>query len=391
MTINPNITPEADNTAWFAEVSMPLVGESNARPGVHRLTLYLAGRYDDYEIEGPFEGILEPNSTRGFDDFVPKIGLAWYPAENWKIRVSWAEAFQAPTLPELFSPTRFWNQPHSRDFFWFLDPLNPESNGGQFTRIFPEVAEGGNPDLQPQLSETTSIGFETTPDAIAGLYFSATWSKTDFENLISTLDLEFGRHPQYAVENWEQFPGLVERNAEGVLTKLYLRQAANFTNRTSEAVDIQASYNFSTAMGDFTAGVFATRTLALETTPAAGADPVVQVGTSVGPSKFKGNVWLDWISGNWTAHLTLHHSTDYELADPNARRTDISSYSTVDVQATYAVPGAGWASGWRVAVGVENLLDKDFPFVDNYTGVDSAHVDFRRRIIFMDIAKEFSF
>ena len=63
----------------------------------------------------------------------------------------------------------------------------------------------------------------------------------------------------------------------------------------------------------------------------------------------------------------------------------------MDVQATYAVPGAGWASGWRVAVGVENLLDKDFPFVDNYTGVDSAHVDFRRRIIFMDIAKEFSF
>ena len=57
---------------------------------------------------------------------------------------------------------------------------------------------------------------------------------------------------------------------KAVLTKLYLRQAANFTNRTSEAVDIQASYNFSTAMGDFTAGVFATRTLALETTPAAG-------------------------------------------------------------------------------------------------------------------------
>ena len=68
----PDIVPESDNTAWFAEFSIPIV---QGRPGIHQLNLNLNGRYDKYEISGPFDGPENPNRTRTFSDFVPKVGL----------------------------------------------------------------------------------------------------------------------------------------------------------------------------------------------------------------------------------------------------------------------------------------------------------------------------
>lgn len=381
----PDLVPESDNTAWFAELSVPLVGQNNARPGLHRLSFHVAARYDDYEVLGPFEGPLEPESQRGFDDVVAKVGIAWYPVETLKLRSTWSEAFQAPTLPELFTPPFFWNPPHTPPFFSVFDPFNPEENGGPFSPVYPVLATNGNPDLRPQTSDTITLGFEFSPSQWPDAYLSATWNKTEFEGLIGSLTSALGRPPLFALEHPELFPGLVERDANGILTFLSY-QSANLAHRVSEAVDIEARYRFDTAMGEFVAGIFAARTVALETTPVVGVDPVEQEGTSDGPVRFKGNAYLDWTYSNWTANLTINYESGYHNTDPDAVTTSVDSYTTVDVQGTYILP----ASGWRFSIGVQNAFDADFPFFDSYYGVDSAHVDFRRRIIFLDIVKEFT-
>ena len=64
----------------------------------------------------------------------------------------------------------------------------------------------------------------------------------------------------------------------------------------------------------------------------------------------------------------------------------MDGYTTVDLQASYVLP----ESGWRITAGVQNIFDADFPFFDAYSGVDSSKVDFRRRVAFVDISKEFS-
>ena len=381
----PDIVPESDNTALFAEVWVPLIGEANARTGLHRLNLQFAGRYDDYEVEGPFEGPLDPNSKRNFSDFVPKIGISWYPVENLKVRATWGEGFQAPTLPELFDPPSFFNPPFTPPFFAMPDPFNPDSNGGQFTPVFPTIVFGGNPDLRQQNSDTITFGFETAPASIPGLFLSMTWSQTDFVDKLGDLQQALGYPPLLALERPELFPGLVARDSDGILT-LVSFQTGNITARKTEAVDIDARYNFSTDQGEFTVGILGTRTLALENTPAPGVDPIDMHGTQNGPAKLKGSAYIDWAWRNWTAHMTLNHSQGYTNTDPAAVSSDVSSYSTLDLQVTYSLPD----SGWRVAAGAENVLDKDFPFVDNFQGVDSAQVDFRRRIVFVDIVKEFS-
>ena len=67
-------------------------------------------------------------------------------------------------------------------------------------------------------------------------------------------------------------------------------------------------------------------------------------------------------------------------------RRDVSSYTTVDIQTTYSL----YESGWSFMLGIRNIFDKDFPFVDNFQGVDSSRVDFRRRIVVGDVKKEFT-
>ena len=375
----PEIVPESENSAWFFELSVPLVGEANSRPGVHGLRLYAAGRYDEYEIEGPFEGILQPPSQRTFDDFVTKLGVVYYPVENLKLRATWGQAFLAATLPELFGPVNEYT------FFRFLDPLNPVENGGPFASVFPTTVLGGNPDLQPQTSDTTTVGFEFTPAAMSGLYLSATYSKTEFEGLIGSLSSAFGWPPVYAFENWQQFPDQIRRDANGVLTYLSL-QSINLSARTSEALDFDVRYAFDTTLGDFAVGILGTNTLTLETVSGPGVDPVEQEGTNQGPVELKGSAYMDWSLEPWGANLTINRSGSYKNINNNVSRTDVDGYTTVDVQGTYARPD----SPWRVTAGVQNVLDADFPFFDGYYGVDSAHVDFRRRIAFVDFVMELS-
>lgn len=375
----PEIVPELTNTALFYELSIPLVGDSNARAEIHELTVYVAGRYDKYEIEGPFEGILEPSSNRTFDDLVTKVGVVYYPTENLKLRGTWGQAFLAATLPELFAPKREFT------FFRFLDPLNPTENGGPFASVFPLTVLGGNPDLQPQTSNTTTVGFEYSSDNMPGLTVSASWVKTDFEDILGTLSGVFGWPPVYAFENWQQFPNQVRRDDDGVLTYVSM-QWANFSSKTSEALDFDVRYTFDSQWGKITAGFLGTQTLKLETTAGPGVDPVEQQGTNQGPVELKGSLFADWSRGTWKGNVTLNFESNYENTNAGVARTDVDGYRTVDVQGSYMLPD----SRWHITAGVQNLFDADFPFFDSYRGVDSAHIDFRRRVIFFDVVKEFS-
>jgi len=378
----PQIVPESDNTAWFAEISIPIAKE---RPGIHLLNLNLNGRYDKYEIEGPFDGPESPGRVRTFSDFVPKIGLVWFPVEYVKVRGTWGDAFQAPTLQSLFSPADYLNPPHTPPFFAIFDPLNPASNGGPFVPVFPVIGLGGNPDLRSQVSENLSFGFEVSPPAVPGLFVSATFNRIDFTDKIGSLWAALGYPGTFALENAHLFPGLVERDDEGILI-LLSDQDGNLSGSLNESLDVEVRMSFITGYGDFVAGMLATRNLTHEETAAPGVEPIDRYGTHLGPPKLRGNAYLDWDWKNWQAGVTIRYSSDYENTDRQAMRRDVSSYTTVDLQTTYSL----YESGWSFMLGVRNIFDKDFPFVDNFQGVDSSRVDFRRRIVVLDVKKEFT-
>ncbi|MBX3748794.1 MAG: TonB-dependent receptor [Opitutaceae bacterium] len=80
------VAGESDSRAAFAEVSVPLFGRPNALPGLQRLELQLASRYEDYDRAG--------------DTTVPKIGVSWVPWQPVLFRASFSEGFRAPALTE---------------------------------------------------------------------------------------------------------------------------------------------------------------------------------------------------------------------------------------------------------------------------------------------------
>ncbi|MBX7481680.1 TonB-dependent receptor plug domain-containing protein [Qipengyuania qiaonensis] len=150
---------DAEQRARFAygELFLPFVTGRNARPGVARLSVSAAVRYEDYP---------------GLDEqAAPRVGLIYAPLDGLTFRASWARSFKAPTLYQrnLFSETYLVPAP------WF-----GVGTAGE-TILF---VSGGNPDLKPERAESWTIGFEIEPNAAPGLRLSATLYDIAYEDRV---------------------------------------------------------------------------------------------------------------------------------------------------------------------------------------------------------------
>ncbi|MEM9880164.1 MAG: TonB-dependent receptor, partial [Pseudomonadota bacterium] len=373
-------TPESKNTAVFAEFSVPIFGKNNAVPFVEGLTLVVALRYDDYSIEGPFDGIDQPDTKRSFDAFTNRLGVSWNVTESLKFRASRGETFQAPILQNLFEPVS------PLDPFFVQPVLDPFAPGGE-TLIFAPIRLGGNPNLQPQEATNYTVGFDYTPEAVSGLSVSVTWTRINFTNIVGNPQDLFPDGDFTGLVALSEFvPDIVVRDANGNITELALTQQ-NLSGLKTEALDFDIRYEFETSFGRFRPGILATRTLKYEQEGIQGTPlPTVDLlSTDRGPVKWNLNGFVDWSSGNWSANTTVQYTGGYTNTDPFAVRTDVDSYTTVDLQVNYNIDK--WDT--RVSVGAENVFDADFPFFDNARGVDSSRVDLRRRVVFIEATKEF--
>ena len=396
-----DFAPEAKNQALFGELHIPIIGDDSQ---IGEISVQLAGRYDNYDLTGPFDGFdqntfeLLPFSSTSYDAFLPKVGVVWYPTEGLKLRGTWSEAFQAPTIPELFEPRLIDNSfPNCVD-----DPLNPIPSTAPSAfcdRFFgrpngtevPFVA-GGNPNLLPQNSTTTTIGFDYSPVNVSDLNISVTYNSTKFSDRIGSLldsfgggDI-FGPTPTPLVESGF-FPDAVRRDANGVLTFYDPFGSINISTRESQSIDFSVRKGFDSEMGSFDVGVAGTHVLKLEDTLFEGFDPIRIDGTQRAPSDWALNSFIDWRKGDWSASASLNHTSGYDNEESRAVSTDVSGFTTVNLSGTYAMGD----SGWKFSAGVNNVFKADFPFNDSFFGVDSSRVDFRRRVFFVDVTKEFDF
>ncbi len=145
-----------DVTSYFAELKFPILGPSQNIPGIHSLTLDLAGRRDEYTLVGSSD--------------VPSVSVAWEPFDSGlSLRASAGRSFAAPQLYDLYGPVQYGQIP----------PITFNDFGGGVTPQATFNGFGGsNPDLQPSKANTWSAGFVYSPKAIKGLsvtgdYFEA--------------------------------------------------------------------------------------------------------------------------------------------------------------------------------------------------------------------------
>ncbi len=144
----------------FAEVEVPFVSPENNIQFVNAFDVDVSARHDDLSSSGGgFKGAT--------DNY--RVGVTYSPIEGLNIRGNSGTSFNAPSLDDTVVAI------DTRVAFGGSAPVNPfDSAANQaLERARPSIAmPGGNPNLVPQNSSTSSYGFDYHPSFIEGLGLS---------------------------------------------------------------------------------------------------------------------------------------------------------------------------------------------------------------------------
>lgn len=387
--------PTRDLRAAFVELRVPLVGDDNARSGMRSLELSVKARLDKYETEGAvgsrapdpddpssdiglYRGMVSDIVTAKFSNVAPYLGLAWSPHDEVTLRVSRAEGFVAPRFRDMFARTRFEiNNP----FFFVHDPLRGFVRGAasRFT---------SNPDLNPEVSTTFSVGGEWRPAWSPGLRVNVDYSDVEIRDRIaSNLELQTLLEP----EIYGNLPQFFERDEDGNLLRATFT-SVNISQRVSRALDVGVAKLFNGDFGEVLVELKYYRVLKQFDRAFADSEPLNLVGNSIGVDRFKAAFKFAWTRDRTTVSGFLTHTPSYSNTDHELTRTrnipvtKVSSWTTLDLSVQHR-----FDNGVNVSVGGRDLLGRDFPFMLTRYGApwDPKRVDLRGRVLFLDVRYAF--
>jgi iron complex outermembrane recepter protein len=224
----------------YLELAVPLLKDVFM---AETLELSLATRYSDYSNFG--------STTNN------KVGFKWKPIESLLIRGNWSEGFRAPSINELY-------QGQSDSFPQVSDPCNDNLFGSQdaesqqrcidqgvpdggYDQGNPQirVTVGGNPNLTPETSESSTLGFVWSPTQSFDV--SLDWWKIDLENAITSFGADFILD-QCIIEDLANFCALYTRGPSGEIDEL-LSVNLNLGKQTVEGYDM--TLNYRVELGDY--------------------------------------------------------------------------------------------------------------------------------------------
>ncbi len=359
----------------YLELRIPLVSAKNAIPGVREFELQLAGRRDQYTVNGTTGLITEGSSeqvvraTNKNNSTNPTLGLRYRPFDDLTLRASYGTGFLPPAVHQLV-PNAPFTCPGC-----FLDPRRGNEPVGAA-----ELRFGGNPDLVPEESKSWSAGLILTPRVIQGLRLSADYTHIDKTDNI--VDLVTGLVDLDPIEPLGRITrGPVPPNDPYGVGPVTIIDATmlNLARARLDAVDIAIDYHAATErFGTFDFFAAATRTLHYETQTLP-TDPVVEnvgVAGSIGnefPLELKGNAGAIWELGRWSLGWTTTYHDSYRVSRNatvvmNQGSETVASQLYHDVFARYRFVGdraRGIGAALRdteVQLTVKNVFDEDPPF-----------------------------
>jgi outer membrane receptor protein involved in Fe transport len=380
--------PERHVNAAFTELFVPLFGASNSVRGIEALELTLAARYEDYSDFG--------------SDITPKVGLRWQPASMLSVRGTYGESFKAPALTDLAPGTESL-------LAFFASDFGLDIAGDPLVLLRSQAAR---PRLHEERSKSWTAGFDVLPrDGEPAL--SLTYFHIEFEGRIDT-PLAGGFDAFFASP--DIYGSFMVTNPSAQFVNARLAAATSFADLTGGAfapdqvgiwadvavtniaaerergVDLMVKYPFETRAGHFDAWLNGTYLLDFETKVAPLAPARDVLNTLNEPIDLQLRGGLSWNLDRLTASLTANYQDSYGAA----AQPSIASWTTFDAQLRYEFDSAttpGLLGGLQIAVSVQNLFDKDPPFVASqgspiaHSGYDSVNATPLGRFIAVDIRK----
>lgn len=360
----------------YAEAQIPLVTDM---PYFKELVLTGQYRYSDYTAEGN-------NTTADFSSDAYGAGLAWSPVDQIKLRGQYQRSVRAPNVIELFTGQNT-NLPNlTQGPTGLFDPCataNPTATleqcqrtgvtAGQFGNILDVISgqtqslTGGSTTLQPEVSDTFTLGAVLTPDAVPSLTISVDWFSITVDDFISagigaqtTLD-------QCLATGDAAFCNLITRDSQGSLNSGtagvgFASTNLNIARAKTSGIDFQASYNLELdSIGDINFNYASTLLNEFSFTPFPGGEAIDCAG------RF-GNDCVQPVNPEYRHRMLANWMTPLEALDVTAtwrhfgpaRNTAESPASTdvrfgarnyIDLSGNYEV-----VEGVRLRAGVNNVF-----------------------------------
>ena len=332
------------------------------------LDFTVASRWSDYSTFG--------STTNS------KFGMLLTPTADLKVRATFAEGFRAPSIGALYSG-------NSDSYPDLADPCDVNSanftgnaDGTQVGQCLADgvptgftqpntqirITVGGNPNVQPEESESFNFGVVWQPSGVQGLNMFADYYDIEITNLISSIGAQLLLNGCYTGSN-PGYCGAIDRLSTGFVDDL--RDTTNNVGTlVTSGLEVGGSYGFATAYGDFVLSVDA-RSLDTYDRTLANGDVQMAAGYVLGSSRdnlvdFKMNTSLSWTMGDMFASATLQHfgegkgvannpptMTSSGLVTEDERNIDALTY--LDLQYGMVLP----EYNATVRVGVDNVMDED--------------------------------
>jgi len=379
-----------DTYSAYGELNLPLIGAANEAMLARLLEFQVAARYENPD---------DFDST-----FKPKFGFRWEPTEGLLFRGNYTQGFKAPNLPQMNQGTIV------RRIDGIEDPMradvtgSPVDNGETYRR----TTRLGNPDLQPQDSETWLVGFVFSPtwagDWASGMRVWLDWWRIEIEDEISLVDndtqLEIDQQLRESGAGFN--PNVIRADITPADQAAFdAWNAANPNDQripVGEAIDIIGQYKnsdltevegydagFVWVMPETRAGQFTFRTDVTHMSDfkrELDLAPIDNLRRN-GYPEWRYTAGLDWDYKGFRANATMRYvseaydtsltqSTSIEgpgIVVGNTKYWQVDEWRVYNVTLSYDFSRfSDRVAGFDAAVGIRNLTDEEPPFADESFG-----------------------
>lgn len=324
-------------------------------------------------IEGQL-AVREEVYDGGADALSPRVAIRWDATDAFALRASWGQGFRAPSVFTLSGAQASQPSVFDRGAFVFVNTLTT-----------------GDPDLQPEESETLTLGALWEP--LPGLRLGLDAWRIDYANLIVKESAQAIIN-QAAADDLAGLTGTaaqqrVTRAPGGALTFVDLR-FINASSIETQGLDLSARYDRDLFGGVLSAAATWTYVDRYDIRLTPGAAATSGLGSTNlntlarSLPQDRGEASLGWSGATDTVTLLVHYTAGYRNDRSGITDATIDSATTVDLHYVRAV-----TPSLDLSLGVVNLADSGPPLAQFALGYDPVVADPRGRIVTIGLTRRF--